>query len=244
MRQMGCLCWTKKDLSGKWQNYATPDPYRDTNQSNSFVCATHARNMALPTLFRSWKPPDNPTFNCTIVEAARATTANPTLFKAIEIGEENLKEKFVDSSLRCNNPVRYVLQEARSSFPNRPMSCIVSLGTGTVNVIGLETPDTFQKLLPMKLLRVLRSMAEDCENTSEELANQSPNMRQIYFRLNVDHGLQDVSLAEWDKLADVKTHTDQYLQKYDVSQKVGRLIEVLNIHTGTLHQQYLNYFLC
>jgi len=61
-------------------------------------------------------------------------------------------------------------------------------------------------------------------------------MRQIYFRLNVDHGLQNVSLAEWDKLADVKTHTMQYLLKHDVSQKVDRLVEILNGHAGTLHQ--------
>lgn len=161
----------------------------------------------------------------------RATSAAPTLFKGIDIGEDNLKERFIDGGLRCNNPIRYVLQEAQSAFPNHHISCIVSLGTGTASVIGLEQPDAFQKLLPMKLLDVLKRIATDCENTSEETA-KSADMRDIYFRLNVDQGLQGVSLAEWEKLADVKTHTTQYLQKHDVGQKVSRLVEILNTSEG------------
>ena len=191
--------------------------------------------MTLPTLFRSWNPPENPTFNCTIIEAARATSADPTLFEAIEIGEEYLKEKFVDGGLRCNNPVRYVLQEAQSTFPNRTVSCIVSLGTGTANVICMETPGAFQKLFHPNSLNVLRCIAEDCENTSEETARQ-PSMRDSYFRLAVCQGLQSILLTDCEKLGEVATHTEQYLRKHDVSQKVSRLVELLNAHTGTLDQ--------
>jgi len=193
-----------------------------------------AGHIAHPTLFRSWRASKNPTFNCTVVEAVRATSADPTLFKGIDIGEKNLKERYLDGGLRCNNPVRYVLQEAQSVFPDRPISCIVSIGTGTANVISLQKSDTFRKLLPMKLIDVLKRIATDCENTSEETANQSPSMQNVYFRLNVDQGLQVVSLAEWERLGEVKTHTEQYLHRHDVNRKVSRLIEVLNKPRGML----------
>ena len=41
----------------------------------------------------------------------------------------------------------------------------------------------------MKLIDALKEIATDCENTSEETANQSPR---IYLRLNADQGLQTV----------------------------------------------------
>jgi len=70
-------------------------------------------------------------------------------------------------------------------------------------------------------------MASDCEKLSEETARDAANQSFSYCRLNVDQGLQHVSLAEWEKLKDVQLHTLQYLQKHDVGQKVDRLVQVL-----------------
>src|SRR5258705_4764506 len=96
----------------KWSSGALHGfPSRFINISSySFVCAVPAGHMAHPTLFRSWAASKNPTFDCTIVEAVRATSADPTLFKGIDIGQQNLKVRYLDGGLRCNNPVRYVLQ--------------------------------------------------------------------------------------------------------------------------------------
>jgi len=54
-----------------------------------------AGNFSFPFLFRTWIPAANQTYNCTIIEAARATTASPSFFKGIEFGEP-VKQKYLD----------------------------------------------------------------------------------------------------------------------------------------------------
>ena len=188
-----------------------------------------AGNLRFPTLFRSWLPSSNQNYHCSIVQAARATTAAPTFFKAIEFGHPTA-QRYLDGGLRCNNPVKYVVEEARSLHPGRSISCVLSLGTGTTRVIGLERPDAFQNMLPINLIRVLRGIAADCDEQSETMAKQlnqrdKPN---LYFRLNVNDGFQNVSLAEWSRMNEVETHTVQYLKTNDVGQKVDQVVELLN----------------
>ena len=193
---------------------------------SSFVCAMPAENVSFPSLFRTWTPTANQTYNCTIVEAARATSAAPTFFKSIEFGEP-IKQRYLDGGLGCNNPVKHLVDEARSLYPNRLISCVISLGTGAPNVVGMERPDAFQNLLPTDLITVLKGIATDCEKISEQIARELSGQSILYVRLNVDQGLQGVSLAEWEKLKDVQLHTVQYLQKYEVGQKVDGLVRVL-----------------
>ena len=185
--------------------------------------------MAHPTLFRSWEPSSNPTYNCSIVQAARATTAAPTFFKAIEFGHPTA-QRYLDGGMRCNNPVAYVVEEARSLYPGQAISCVLSLGTGTMRVIGLERPDAFQNMLPTNLIKVLRGIATDCDAQSEAMAKQlnQPDKPNSYFRLNVNEGLQNVSLAEWSRMNEVEIHTVQYLKTNEVGQKVDQVVELLN----------------
>jgi len=192
----------------------------------SFVCAMPAGNFSFPTLFRSWIPGANPAYNCTIVDAARATSAAPAFFKAIEFGDP-IKHVYVDGGLGCNNPVKYVIEESKSLFFNRPISCVISLGTGAADVIRLDQHDAFQWLLPTNMIRALKGIATDCEMRSEETARDAETHSFLYCRLNVDQGLQGVSLAEWEKLTDVQVHTLQYLMKHDVGQKVDQLVQTL-----------------
>jgi predicted acylesterase/phospholipase RssA len=196
-------------------------------------------NMASPTLFRTWTPMKNASYNCTIVEVARATSAAPTFFKAISIGDE-IKERFVDGGLRCNNPISHVLAEAESLFPKRMVACIVSLGTGKAEVIGMAAPDAFQKILPLNLIDVLKKIATDCEQDSERNAKLFTKFLNFYFRFNVEQGLQKVSLAEWEKLSDVKTHTDKYIEMHDVDKKVDQLVQVLQEQPCVLAAEHLS----
>ena len=193
---------------------------------SSFVCAMPAGSFSFPSLFRTWTPVANQTYNCTILEATRATSAAPTFFKGIEFGKP-IKQRYLDGGLGFNNPVKLVIQEAESLFPNCPISAVVSLGTGAANVIGLDRPDAFQKLLPTNLIGALKGIATDCEKTSEQTARELSSSSVSYYRLNVDQGLQGVSLAEWEKLEDVQLHTLQYLQKYEVGQRVDQLVQML-----------------
>lgn len=193
----------------------------------SFVCAMPALHISQPRLFRSYEVSQNQTHNCKIWEAARATSAAPTFFKRISIGDD-IKEEFVDAGLGCNNPVAEVYWEAQLVFgKQRPIACIVSLGTGHPKTIGLQKPDAFQKMLPTDLINVLRGIATDCEQASEKFERDHGTMENVYFRFNVQQGLQDVSLAEWEKLAEVKTHTTQYIQATAVGKQIGMLVQKL-----------------
>ncbi|KAG5634305.1 hypothetical protein H0H81_002476, partial [Sphagnurus paluster] len=198
----------------------------------AFVCAMPGANLAAPRIFRSYDVKENNSYNCKIWEAARATSAAPTFFKSIEVGEEDgVKERFVDAGSGCNNPVRQVLNEAHLVYgKERQVACIVSIGTGHPNVIGLQKPDAFQKILPTALIKVLQGIATDCEKVSEEFekeyADGNGNAK-VYFRFNVQQGLQNVSLAEWDKLAEVKTHTVKYTGETQVGSNISRLRQLL-----------------
>lgn len=191
----------------------------------SFVCAMPAGNFSFPSLFRSWIPIANQAYNCTIVEAVRATTAAPTFFKAIEFGEP-IKQKYFYGALGCNNPIEYVIEEAKFLFPNRPVSCILSLGTGVADIVGLDRPNAFQRVSPTRLIKVLKGIATDCEKPSEGIARDAAQSF-LYCRLSVDQGIQQVSPGGWEQLDKVQSHTLQYLRKHEVGQKIDCLVQVL-----------------
>jgi len=86
----------------------------------------------IPRLFRSYQSTENQSPNCLIWEAARATCAHPTFFESIKIGNE----EFVYGGL-CNNPIYQVLEEAKNTFPDIPIDCIVSIGAGSPNTISV-----------------------------------------------------------------------------------------------------------
>ncbi|KAG6809211.1 hypothetical protein H0H92_001133 [Tricholoma furcatifolium] len=115
----------------------------------SFVIALPAANMT-PRIFRSYKVKANEDYNCTLIEAARATTATPQFFKPVIIGSEYLSEKFIGASFGHHNPTSHVLKEAE---------------------------------------------------------------------LNVQHGLQKVTLDDWNRLGDIKTHSMSYLHETEITQK-------------------------
>lgn len=49
----------------------------------------------------------------------------------------------------------------------------------------------------------------------------------LYHRLNVDRGLEEISLSEWEKLPDVKTHTEAYLNDNAVSRGIDGIVYAL-----------------
>ncbi|KAF4546132.1 putative kinesin, partial [Lasiodiplodia theobromae] len=204
-------------------------PSESGEMGKAFVCAMPARNMEHPRLFRTYRVRENASVNCEIWEAARATTAAPTFFKRVTIGElGQVKEEFIDGGVRCNNPADEVLEEARRVFgDDRMLNCLVSIGTGHPGVIGLSKPDVFQRLLPTELINALKQIATDCEKKSKELSSRFQNIESLYFRFNVSHGLGEVSLEEWKKMPEVQTHTSAYLANSGVSSSMNELISLL-----------------
>lgn len=193
------------------------------------MCAVPALHVnAGPKLFRTWLADDIPGYNCTIWEAGRATSAAPTFFKRISIGDPGLQEEFVDAGIGCNNPVQYLVQEAQREFgPQREVACIVSIGTGKPKVAGFKAPGLWQRVVPLDLIRVLAAISTSSEVVASETETRYRNCRGLYHRLNVDRGLERVSLEEWKKLGEVKTHTEAYLRADNVSQRIDMIVNSL-----------------
>lgn len=197
----------------------------------SFVCATGASDVTHPsgpTLFRSYEVAKNKEYNCYIWEAGRATSAAPTFFKRITIGPRGSGVEYVDAGLGCNNPVKQVIAEAARVFgENAQVACVVSIGTGQSGSVGYTRPDAFQKWLPIKLINVLQEIATDSGKTAEEMEQKYKNLPGIYHRLDVDRGLQSVSLDEWKRLGDVRLHTKNYTKLELVDKRIDRIVGTL-----------------
>lgn len=189
------------------------DPSNDSRKGKAFVCAAPAHNMAYIRRFRTYRVRALESANCRIWEAARATTAAPTFFKRIAIGEEGqAKEEFIDGALGCNNPTTQVLEEARAIFGDgRPVRCLISIGSGHPGTIGLAKPDAFQNILPKDLIQVLKKIATNCESIANDLRKRFEDLERFYFRFNVAHGAQGISLEEWGKLGELTQHTKAYI---------------------------------
>lgn len=135
---------------------------------------------------------------------------------------------FIGAGMGCNNPVQQVLDEAELVFgPKRQVDCILSIGTGQPETIGLREPDAFQKLLLMKIIRVLKALVTESEKAAERLVKSYENVSGVYFRLNVEQGVQGVTLAEWDRLGEVRTNTTAYLNKSHVTKKADDVVAAL-----------------
>jgi hypothetical protein len=176
--------------------------------------------------------------NCKIWEAARATSAAPTFFKRIEIGR---KQPFIDGGLGCNNPSQLVLNEAKAQFGGaRHIGCLVSIGTGQAEVIGIKNPGLFQQIIPTDVIDALREITTDCEATHEEMLNRFANLPNTYFRLNVEQGMQGIELSKWEKLSNVEAHTAQYMKKKEVDEKLALLVNAIRVPRAQLTLEQLS----
>jgi len=198
----------------------------------------------IPRLFRTYKVPKNQSFDCTIWEAARATTASPTFFKGIEIGRHGSKERFIDGGVGRNNPIAQVFEEAELVFPGRLVACAISIGTGQAKTIAIPKPSPLQRMLPSDVVNAVIQIAGDCERTAEEISRRFKSRANFHFRFNVEQGLQQITLAQWDRLGEVTTHTKQYMLKSEVDQKIDAVIKAIQGQCGLVPTTHLtqNHF--
>ncbi|EKM81516.1 hypothetical protein AGABI1DRAFT_83008 [Agaricus bisporus var. burnettii JB137-S8] len=196
----------------------------------TFVCAKNAHNMDIPVLFRTYQSGETHS-NCKIWEAARATSAAPTFFKRAIIGRN---QPFIDGGLGRNNPSQVVLEEANVLFGARQIGCLVSIGTGQAGVNKIKKPGLLQQILPTDVIDALKRITTDCESTHQAMLRRFANLPNIYFRLNVDQGMQGIELSEWEKLSNVEAHTMQYMRKEEVVGKLVLLVSAFSMEESLL----------
>lgn len=211
------------------------DPEEGIDQFYLFRSYHH--NKGSPMSEHSFRPLNpGPAHSGPLWEVARATSAAPTYFEAIQF----MNRKFLDGGLGANNPGRIALQEVgRMHAPHRP-ALLVSVGTGVKrdnrakdkpkkrdqarDLFKIDRPDDVHRKQGLKKLMELSNFVKDfttdtegTENDTNFLAGQ---MQVPYRRFNVSNELATcIPLDDWRPaqsgqitLNAIKRYTNEYLK--------------------------------
>lgn len=162
------------------------------------------------------EPPIEP--NATIWQAGRATCATALAFKPIQVGQS----VFLDEGTGKYNPAPMALDEAVcNEWPGRDVGVFISIGTGkrpegTNNQQHLWWEGFVSGGIGdfAEARRKLIQKIEDCERTHKEMKDQLAKRHvnpENYYRLNVNVGVGEFGMNEWNALAEISTNTRMYL---------------------------------
>ncbi|KAH7339460.1 hypothetical protein B0J17DRAFT_716483 [Rhizoctonia solani] len=185
-----------------------------------FAMAKHNLNAGLPVMFRSYAVASNPAPDCAIWQALYASMAHPELFRGIDIVGTSGPQSFVGGELGCSNPIAHVLSEVKRVYPDRQVACVISIGAGHARTIQVPDSGWRRMLLRAQDVVVMKDMATDSERVAEEMAVRFQDTKDVYFRFNVDQGMQDMKAGSWERRHKVVAHTSSYLQKNETHQKL------------------------
>ncbi|KAF8594058.1 FabD/lysophospholipase-like protein [Ceratobasidium sp. AG-I] len=188
-----------------------------------------AIRAGITTCIRTYRVSANQGPDCTIVEAVRATTATPGMFKQAQIREHGVAVPYVGGGLECNNPTDRLLADMSMVFPERPVACVVSIGCGQHHSGSVPHARIYDAFLPSKLLRVTQAIATDCERTHQYLARRFEHAKDVYFRFNTEHGIQDFNRDDLTKLPGVQAHAQVYLQDASVNASMNSAVEAASL---------------
>ena len=149
-------------------------------------------------------------------------------FSQVKIGPRMRQLCFVGGAQGANNPTRLLLNEAAVVFgKDRRVAHIMSLGCGVPRVLSVDSSDEggVQKLL--------KEIAVDCETVAYELSARLFNI-DAYLRLNVDRGMEEITMADWNELGAIESHTAAYLVTGTVSGSLDNSLQHLQRRTATV----------
>jgi len=191
------------------------DPPSELPVSQALLPPALLPNIIEPYLFRTYDHLDK---DWRIWNVARATSAAPTYFNSIEMGEKT----FLDGGIGANNPSFVALREIMQMEENTRPCLFVSIGTGRSEGegnIGEPIPRRGLRKL-MRLKNIFQNYALNSEIIHEAIAFTTLAARIHYHRFNVTGALSDIELDEWkpsvggsDTLQNIKQHTDRYLRE-------------------------------
>ncbi|KAF2876679.1 acyl transferase/acyl hydrolase/lysophospholipase [Massariosphaeria phaeospora] len=164
--------------------------------------------------------------SATVWEAGRATCATALAFKPIQVGQS----VFLDEGSGKYNPAPQILDEAVcNEWPGREVGVFISIGTG-------KRPEGTQQQQHLwwegfvssgvgdfaEARRRLMSKIEDCEkihqSMKDHLAKRQVNPEH-YYRFNVNVGVGEFGMNEWNRLSEISTNTRMYLSEPDIQAK-------------------------
>jgi predicted acylesterase/phospholipase RssA len=178
------------------------------------VCSVSALSTHTE-LLRSYKSKriGHRNYDCSIWEAVRATSAAPLFFEPITMEES--RATFIDGGVRANNPIDHLASEARFLWPGRSIGCLISLGT------GIQIPKRFnaKKSRLHEVLQTLADIATDAGAKAREFRDTQEGRDLIrnrkYFRYSVPQGMDEVDLADFEKIPFMESITLPYVSDMD-----------------------------
>ncbi|KAI2469454.1 FabD/lysophospholipase-like protein [Annulohypoxylon bovei var. microspora] len=218
---------TRSVFRGGWGNpdaqlYDTRENRTKTAVTAMYKGTSRGGSAALLRSYDSRKEPA-PEYDCKIWEAGRATCAIGLAFKPVKIGQT----VFHDDGAGTFNPSPYALDEATvNEWPGRDVGVFISIGTGKrpkgtdqnqhvwyEGFIG-EYAEARKKLI---------QKVEGCEAIHERMKKELLMKRGVnienYYRFNVEVGVGEFAMNEWDRLGEISTGTKRYLGR-DAEQKM------------------------
>ncbi|KAI0417238.1 acyl transferase/acyl hydrolase/lysophospholipase [Xylaria grammica] len=190
-----------------------------------------------PAVLRSYdsRKEPAPEYDCKIWEAGRATSAIGLAFKPIKIGQS----VFHDDGAGTFNPSPVALDEATvNEWPGRDVGVFVSIGTGK----RPKNTDQNQHVWYEGFMgeyadarRKLISKIEGCEVIHERMKKDLLMKRGVnienYYRFNVEVGVGEFGMNEWNRLGEISTGTRRYLGR-DAEQRMvqGSSTKLAKIH--------------
>ncbi|KAL5604245.1 hypothetical protein BROUX41_002225 [Berkeleyomyces rouxiae] len=176
--------------------------------------ASRGNSAAMLRSYDSRREPA-PEFDCKIWEAGRATCAIGMAFKPIQIGQSH----FHDDGNGIFNPSIEALDEAVvNEWPGRDVGIFISVGTGKRPRGSNSNQHQWYDGFLGDFAEVRRKMIakiENCEKIHERMVREHLPHRRVnienYYRFNVEVGVGEFGMNEWNRLADISTSTRRYL---------------------------------
>ncbi|KAJ9419634.1 hypothetical protein FOXG_07064 [Fusarium oxysporum f. sp. lycopersici 4287] len=174
------------------------------------VCALRGEKRSL-VCFRNYSLEGKADLEPKIWEAARATSAATLFFDPITIGR--FGQTFVDGAGGYNNPIEAVYDEAVARWNAKPgdFSMIVSIGTGMDQLT--DWGKNFNELR-----KTLSGIATETDTTAARFVKNHAELEsnpQRLFRFQVAQGLEKVGLAEHEKINEIASATQIYMEEPD-----------------------------
>jgi len=195
------------------------------------------QKVGIVTRLRNYRLPEGNDSDPTILEAALATSAAPTYFSKVTIEGST----YIDGALGANNPAEQLEDEANDIFcggSNRltqHVACFLSLGTGRMDFNSVSDRGI------LRLAEALKKEATETEKTHQKVSRRwfTPGQESRYFRFNVEQGMNEVKLAEFDKQDAIQAGTFAYLQRHDVKDRLQHCVEPLRTKQRKWISEYI-----
>jgi hypothetical protein len=162
------------------------------------------------------------------------------------IGRPNAEIPYVDSAMGHNNPIKAVLAEAETAcdhsgnIESQNIEYIISIRTGMPQNVSLKAPNIIERaLVPINTVRAVVRMITDANDVAEKMEKHFSMMPGVYFRLNVDQGLQGITLEQWQRLGEALEHTKRYIANVKVSKSISDIARQLSGKTDSTSTQII-----